>query len=123
MNKNINLILKSIFITSSIGLVACASQPTSSLAIQKENNQYQVSGIGKDKLTAQNNATKAAQATCKRGTSPIVTKQNVEYSGVVDEKTGKVINQAGSIAGILLGKEVSISQDTDYNITLDFYCK
>lgn len=107
----------------SMGLTACVTQQTASLAIQHENNQYQVTGIGKDKITSQNNAIKAAQQTCKRGTSPIVSNQNTQYNGIVDEQTGKVINQAGSIAGIFLGKDVNISQDTDYNTTLDFYCK
>lgn len=104
-------------------LSACTTTPTSSLAIQRENNQFQVTGIGKDKLTAQNNAVKSAQKTCTRGKSPIVTNEKVQYNGVLDENTGKVINQAGSIAGIFLGKNVNISQDTDYNVTLDFYCK
>lgn len=105
------------------GLSACATTPTSSLAIQRENNQFQVTGIGKDKLTAQNNAVKAAQKTCTRSTAPVVTNEKVQYNGVLDENTGKVINQAGSIAGIFLGKDVNISQDNDYNVTLDFYCK
>ncbi|OUY07451.1 hypothetical protein [Acinetobacter populi] len=106
-----------------IGLTACATQPTSSLAIQRENNQYQVTGIGKNKITAQNNAVKAAQNTCKRGTTPVVSNESTQYNGVVDESTGKIINQAGSIAGVFLGKDVNLSQDTDYNVTLDFYCK
>lgn len=110
-------------ICAAIGLTACATQPTSSLAIQKENNQYQVTGIGKNKITAQNNAVKAAQNTCKRGTAPVVSNESTQYNGVVDESTGKIINQAGSIAGAILGKDVNISQDTDYNVTLDFYCK
>ncbi|MFC3901680.1 hypothetical protein SAMN05421749_101341 [Acinetobacter marinus] len=104
-------------------LSACQSTQTSSLAMQKENNQYQITGMGKDKITAQNNAIKAAQNTCKRGTSPVVSNEKLVYNGVGDENTGKMINQAGAIAGIFLGKDVNISQDTDYQVTLDFYCQ
>lgn len=39
-----------------IGLTACASTPTNTLAIQKENNQYEVTGIGKTNLISKNNA-------------------------------------------------------------------
>lgn len=110
-------------VLSIVALVGCQTTETTTLAMQKENNQYQITGIGKDKLTAQNNAVKAAQKTCSRGTSPVVTNEAVLYNGVVDEKTGKMINQAGTIAGVFLGKDVNISQDTDYQVTLDFYCK
>lgn len=110
-------------VLSIAALVGCQTTETTTLAMQKENNQYQITGIGKDKLTAQNNAVKAAQKTCSRGTSPVVTNEAVQYNGVVDEKTGKMINQAGTIAGVFLGKDVNISQDTDYQVTLDFYCK
>jgi hypothetical protein len=123
MKNTIKPIMMTLSICTAIGLTACATQPTSSLAIQKENNQYQVTGIGKNKITAQNNAVKAAQSTCKRGTAPVVSNESTQYNGVVDESTGKIINQAGSIAGAILGKDVNISQDTDYNVSLDFYCK
>ncbi|MFU8927936.1 hypothetical protein [Acinetobacter puyangensis] len=123
MKNTIKPIMMTLSICAAIGLTACATQPTSSLAIQKENNQYQVTGIGKNKITAQNNAVKAAQNTCKRGTTPVVSNESTQYNGVVDESTGKIINQAGSIAGAILGKDVNISQDTDYNVSLDFYCK
>lgn len=35
--------------------------PTHTLAIQKENNHYEVTGIGKTSLIAKNNAVSAAQ--------------------------------------------------------------
>lgn len=107
----------------SVLMTGCATSPNSTLAVQKENNQFQVTGIGKDKLTAKNNAVKAAQNTCKRSSSPIITNEKVDYNGVLDEQTGKIINQAGSIASVFLGKDMSIAQDTDFNVTLDFYCQ
>ena len=42
-----------------LGLTACASTPTNTLAIQKENNQYEVTGVGKTNLIAKNNAISA----------------------------------------------------------------
>lgn len=123
MKTNIKRASSCFAVAAIILATGCATQPTASLAIQKDNNQYQVTGMGKDKISAQNNAVKAAQQTCKRGTAPIVTNQSTQYNGIVDEQTGKIIHQAGSIAGIFLGKDVNIQQDTDYNITLDFYCK
>ena len=39
-----------------LALTACASNPTTSLAIQKENNQYEVTGVGKTSLISKNNA-------------------------------------------------------------------
>lgn len=106
-----------------LGLTACATPQNASLAIQRENNQYQVTGMGKDKLTAQNNAVRAAQKTCPRNTSAIVTNEASKYNGVLDEQTGKVITQAGTLAGAVLGRSVNLSQDTDYNVTLDFSCR
>ncbi|KAA8735609.1 hypothetical protein F4V57_02115 [Acinetobacter qingfengensis] len=110
-------------ILSAITLTACVSQQTSTLAIQKENNQFQVTGIGKDQLTAQNNAVKAAQQTCKRSMTPVVINTATKYNGTLSEETGKLINQAGTIAGAVIGRDINVSKDTDYNVTMDFYCK
>ncbi len=54
-----------------LGLTACASTPTNTIAIQKENNQYEVTGIGKTNLISKNNAVSAAQKTCTKNTSPV----------------------------------------------------
>ncbi len=42
-------------------LGACATTPKNTLAVQKENNQFEVTGIGKTNLLAKNNAITAAQ--------------------------------------------------------------
>src|SRR5690606_22723616 len=47
-----------------LALTACASNPTTSLAIQKQNNQYEVTGVGKSNLISKNNAITAANNTC-----------------------------------------------------------
>ena len=45
----------SLFGGLALGLTACASTPTNTLAIQKENNQYEVTVVGKTNLIAKNN--------------------------------------------------------------------
>ncbi|WP_293745254.1 hypothetical protein [uncultured Acinetobacter sp.] len=110
-----------------LGLTACASTPTNTLAIQKENNQYEVTGIGKTNLIAKNNAISAAQKTCTRNTSPVVVDEKTAYQGVlkgvVDEQTGKLVEAAAGVIGTLTGKNASLAKDDDYQTTLTFYCK
>ena len=110
-----------------LGLTACASTPTNTLAIQKENNQYEVTGIGKTSLIAKNNAVSAAQKTCTRNTSAVVVDEKTAYQGVlkgvVDEQTGKMVEAAAGVIGTLTGKNASLAKDDDYQTTLTFYCK
>ena len=110
-----------------LGLTACASTPTNTLAIQKENNQYEVTGIGKTSLIAKKNAVNAAQKTCTRNTSPVVVDEKTAYQGVlkgvVDEQTGKMVEAAAGVIGTLTGKNASLAKDDDYQTTLTFYCK
>lgn len=66
--------------------------PNQHIGDSKENNQYEVTGIGKTSLIAKNNAVSAAQKTCTRNTSPVVVDENRisgVLKGVVDEQTGK----------------------------------
>ncbi|ENX43241.1 hypothetical protein [Acinetobacter sp. NIPH 2100] len=110
-----------------LGLTACASTPTNTLAIQKENNQYEVTGVGKTNLIAKNNAVTAAQKTCTRNTSPVVVDEKTAYQGVlkgvVDEQTGKMVEAAAGVIGTFTGKNASLARDDDYQTTLTFYCK
>ena len=53
-------------------LSACASTPSNSLAIQKADNQYDVTGIGKTALIAKNNAIEAAAHTCGSKATAII---------------------------------------------------
>src|SRR5690606_294239 len=56
---------------SALLLTACASNPTA-LAVQKENNQYEVTGLGKNQLTSKNNAITAANKACGSRSTPII---------------------------------------------------
>ncbi|MFP6818362.1 MAG: hypothetical protein VCA15_03655, partial [Acinetobacter sp.] len=63
--------------SSALLFTACASNPTQTLAIQKADNQYEVTGLGKDQITAKNNAITAANKACGKKVAPVL----------VDEKT------------------------------------
>lgn len=112
------------FATAGLLLAGCASTPSNtSTVIQRENNQFEVTGIGSTQLAAQNNAAAAANKACK-SSSAVVVNQQVKYNGVVDEKTGRMIDQAAGVVGILTGTKTSkISRDDDYQVSLTFYCK
>ena len=114
-------------ITFAIVLSACASTPTQSLAIQKADNQYEVTGLGKTQLIAKNNAISAANSTCGKKATPVVSDEKSEYTGalkgVFDEQTGKMITAAAGVLGSVLGTGTSIEKDTDYQTTLTFSCK
>ncbi len=58
-------------------LGACATTPKNTLAIQKENNQFEVTGIGKTNLIAKNNAVTAAQKHALRAQRQLLLMKNV----------------------------------------------
>lgn len=114
----------SICVLSSIfALTACSTTKPSNLAIQNQNKQYTVIGTGKDRLTARNNAIQNAQEICPSLSKPIMVTENMEYHGLADEKTGNIINKAGRILGVFMGKDINLAQDNDYQMTLVFECK
>ncbi|WP_335959587.1 hypothetical protein [Acinetobacter bereziniae] len=117
----------SLLTSSALLLSACASNPTQTLAIQKADNQYEVTGLGKDQITAKNNAIVAANKTCGKKAAPVLINEKTEYhgslNGVVDEQTGKMITAAASVIGSVMGKNYGIEKDTDYQSTLTFSCK
>ncbi len=109
-------------------LSACASNaPTHSLAIQKANNQYEVTGVGKSTLIAKNNAISAANSTCGKNAVPVIIDEKSEYSGalkgVLDEKTGQMVQAAASVLGTITGNSSSLSKDDDYQTVLTFSCQ
>lgn len=110
-----------------LALTACASNPTTSLAVQKENNQYEVTGIGKSSLISKNNAIAAANNACGKKATPVVVNEKTEYNGalkgVVDEQTGQMIQAATTVLGTLTGKSGSLARDEDYQTVLTFTCR
>lgn len=114
-------------IAATIILSACTSNPTNSLAIQKQNNQYEVTGVGKTNLISKNNAITAVNNTCGKKATAIIIDEKTEYNGalkgVVDEKTGQMIQAATSVLGTLAGKSGSLARDDDYQTVLTFSCR
>ena len=123
MNK---LLCLGSFVAASVLLTACASTPTGTLAIQKPNNQYEVTGLGKTQVVAKNNAITAANKTCGRKAAPVLLDEKTEYNGalkgVVDEQTGQLITAATNVLGSVLGKSNALERDTDYQTTVTFSC-
>ena len=83
MNKILTLGTTALF---TLLLSACASTPTSSTVIQKENNQFEVTGLGKTSIISKNNAIEAANKTCKNST-PIIVSDKTEYNGADRKST------------------------------------
>ena len=126
-NMKTTLLLTSTFL-SAIVLSACSSNPTSNtLVIQNANSQYEVTGMGKSQIIAKNNAIATANKTCGKSAAPVLVNEKTEYhgalKGVVDEKTGQMINAAAGVLGSVLGKNNTLEKDTDYQVTLTFTCK
>lgn len=108
-------------------LSACASMPSQSLAMQKPNNQYEVTGVGKTALLAKNNAVLAANKTCGKYAA-IVTNETSNYNGVFKDvgnaNTGQMIETAAEVIGIFSGNSLGgLNKEDRYQSTLDFYCQ
>lgn len=114
-------------LVATLMLTACASNPTETLAIQKANNQYEVSGLGKSQIISKNNAITAANKTCGKNHAPVLVDEKTEYNGalkgVFDEKTGQMVSAAASVLGSVIGKNTTIEKDTDYQTVITFSCK
>ncbi len=107
---------------SAVALSACQSKPTAPV-IQRPNNVYETTGLGKTKIIAQQNAVKNAKQQCGRY-NPVVIKDTTKYNGVIDEGTGRVIDQVGTVIGGILGKATpKIARDDDYEYTISFRCE
>ncbi len=111
---------------SALLLTACASNPTS-VAVQKENNQFEVTGLGKNQLTSKNNAVNAASKTCGSKATAIILDEKTSYDGalkgVVDEQTGQMIQAAATVLGNIAGTNTRLNQNDDYQTVLTFRCE
>lgn len=121
------MITTSTALLATLILTACASNPTQTLAIQKGDNQYEVSGLGKSQVIAKNNAITAANSTCGKKHAPVLIDEKSEYNGalkgVFNEKTGQMVSAAANVLGSVLGTNANIEKDTDYQTVLTFSCK
>ena len=114
------------YIGLSLAFTACSSNPPATLALQKENHEFEVTGLGKTAVIAKNNAIIAANKTCARQTA-IIRSENTSYQGlfknVTDEQTGQNVTAAAEILGGILGRSSNLQRDDDYQTTLTFYCQ
>ncbi len=103
-------------------LTACQSTPTAPV-IARADASFETTGLGKSKTDAQSQALAAAKAQCGIKT-PIVLKDTTRYNGVLDERTGRLIEQGAAVVGSVLGTNTpSLSRDDDYEYTISFKCQ
>lgn len=105
-----------------LGLSACQTTPTAPV-MQRANSTFETTGLGKTKVIAQQNALASAKKSCGLR-QPIVLTNSVKYNGLLDERTGRVVDQVGSVVGAVLGaKAPNLNRDDDYEYTINFRCQ
>lgn len=109
-------------LAGTLGLSACQSTPTAPV-MQRANSTYETTGLGNSKVQAQQNALNSAKKTCGIRKA-IVLKDSVKYNGVLDERTGRMVEQVGSVVGTVFGtKTPNLTRDDDYEYTINFRCQ
>ncbi|WP_237772487.1 hypothetical protein [Herbaspirillum robiniae] len=109
-------------ITLALILTACASTKPANV-MPMAGGQYRTTGFGEAENDAQGAALKAATATCdKAGKRLEVTSSQTKYKGVVSESTNRNLNAANTLAGYVGGFVPTLSDDNDYEVTLQFTC-
>ena len=105
-----------------LGLSACQSTPTAPV-MQRANSTFETTGLGKTKVVAQQKALDSAKKTCSMR-QPIILTNKVIYNGVLDERTGRMIDQVGTVVGAVLGaKSPNLARDDDYEYNISFRCQ
>ncbi|MGE6391747.1 hypothetical protein [Psychrobacter sp. KCTC 72983] len=103
-------------------LSACQSTPSSPV-IQRANSIYETTGIADTKVKAQQNAIDSAQKTC-RSKQVIIVDDNVKYNGILNERTGRMVGQVGSVVGSIFGTGTpDLSRNDDYEYKINFRCQ
>lgn len=109
-------------LTSVLVLSACQSTPSSPV-IQRANSIYETTGIADTKVKAQQNAIDSAQTTC-RSKQVIIVDDNVKYNGILNERTGRMVGQVGSVVGSIFGTGTpDLSRNDDYEYKINFRCQ
>lgn len=109
-------------LTGALVLSACQSTPSSPV-IQRANSIYETTGIADTKVKAQQNAIDSAQKTC-RSKQVIIVDDNVKYNGILNERTGRMVGQVGSVVGSIFGTGTpDLSRNDDYEYKINFRCQ
>lgn len=106
------------------------AEKTSAPVIPRESGVFDTYGMGKSKTDAIGDAMNNAEITCRKyqqndgqRTRVIVTKDEVKYNGIVNEKTGAMIDKASKVIGILSGQKLpDAASDDDYEAHITFKC-
>ncbi|PKG36286.1 MULTISPECIES: hypothetical protein [Psychrobacter] len=121
-----NTVNKTATITATLAtaliLSACQSTPSSPV-IQRANSIYETTGIADSKVKAQQNALDSAKNTC-RSKQVIIVDDKVTYNGILDERAGRMVGQAGAVIGSIFGTgSPDLSRDDDYEYKISFRCQ
>lgn len=110
-------------LAAALVLSACQSTPTSSPVIQRADATYETTGLGVNKVKAQQNALASANKTC-RSKQVIIINDKTTFNGVLNERTGRMIEQVGTMVGSVMGKNSpDLSRDDDYEYKINFRCQ
>lgn len=110
-------------LAAALTLSACQSTPSTSPVIQRANSLYETTGLGINKIKAQQNALDSAQKTCNRK-QVIVVEDKVKYNGVLNERTGRMIDKMGTVVGSVIGTTPKdMARDDDYEYMINFRCQ
>lgn len=109
-------------LVAALALSACQSTPSSPV-IQRANSIYETTGIADTKVKAQQNAIDSAQKTC-RSKQVIIVDDKVTYNGILDERAGRMVGQAGAVIGSIFGTgSPDLSRSDDYEYKINFRCQ
>ena len=104
-------------------LSACASTTTTSPVLTRADGTFETTGLGTTKLRALEAALSAAQKQCDTRSSVIISDKTTN-NGVLDERTGRMIEQGASVVGAVFGQATpNLSRDDDYEYQIKFQCR
>lgn len=104
-------------------LSACTSTSTTAPVITRTDGVHETTGLGATKTKARESALAAAKKQCDIR-SPIVVSDKMTYNGILDERTGRMIEQGVSVAGAIFGQSApKLSRDDDFEYTVKFRCQ
>lgn len=115
---------KSLAVVALGGLLsACTGTSTTAPVITRIDGVHETTGLGATKTKAQESALAAAKKQCGIR-SPIVVSDKMTYNGILNERTGRMIEQGVSVAGAIFGQSApKLSRDDDFEYTVKFRCQ
>lgn len=112
-----------VMVLGAVLLSACQNTPATAPVLKRADQSFETTGLGKTKAIAKQNALNAAQKQCKTRT-PTILADTATYNGVLDEKTGRMIEQGVGVIGAVLGtKTPNLARDDDHEYTIRFVCQ